>query len=194
MDAAHDAGVSDILIHAITDGRDTSPTGGADSLATVIAQTHGKAEIATIIGRYYAMDRDNRGERNKLAWDAIVLGRGEPISGTISAALSARYAAGQTDEFILPMIPSHRNEQRVRDGDVVLFFNFRADRARQLSLAFLKEDFSGFDREIWPRVHYVTLTEYDHTYGCPIVFPPQSFSGILAGSRQPRGAETASNR
>src|SRR3954451_3701593 len=115
VNAAHDAGVTNILIHAITDGRDTSPTGGADSLATVIAQTHGKAEVATVIGRYYAMDRDNRWERNKLAWDAIVLGRGELVMGAPAAALSARYATGETDEFLLPMILSHPNEQRVHD-------------------------------------------------------------------------------
>src|SRR3954451_9506271 len=83
---AHEAGVKDIAIHAITDGRDTSPTGGADYLATVSSQVQGKAEIATLIGRYFAMDRDKRWERNKLAWDAIVLGRGEQIEGPISAA------------------------------------------------------------------------------------------------------------
>src|SRR4051794_22774333 len=89
VNAAHNAGVSDILIHAITDGRDTSPTGGADYVATVTSQVHGKAEIATIIGRYFAMDRDKRWDRNKLAWDAIVLGRGEQIEAPISAAISA---------------------------------------------------------------------------------------------------------
>jgi 2,3-bisphosphoglycerate-independent phosphoglycerate mutase len=196
VQAAHEAGVQDILIHAITDGRDTSPTGGADYLAFVSAQTHGKAEIATIIGRYFAMDRDKRWERNKLAWDAICLGRGEPLEGALSAAVSARYAKGETDEFLQPIIPSHRNEQRVRDGDVVLFFNFRADRARQLSDAFLDPEFNCFEREFVPHVHYVTLTEYDQTYGVPMVFAPQSLSQILgevvshAGLKQLRIAET----
>src|SRR5439155_22258086 len=109
-------------IHAITDGRDTSPTGGADYLAALCAQVSGKAEIATVIGRYFAMDRDKRWERNKLAWDAIVLGRGEQAEGTLSRVLSARYEKGETDEFLQPVIHSHANEQRVRDEDTVLFF------------------------------------------------------------------------
>jgi 2,3-bisphosphoglycerate-independent phosphoglycerate mutase len=194
--AAHAAGVGDILIHAITDGRDTSPTGGKEYLATVAAKTAGKAQIATIIGRYFAMDRDKRWERNKLAWDAIVLGRGDQQEGDPAAAIARHYAAGETDEFLQPIILSHRNEQRIRDGDVILFFNFRADRARQLSLAFLHADFKGFDREVTPTVHYVTLTEYDQTYGCPVVFPPQSLANILgevvskAGLDQLRIAET----
>ena len=196
VNAAHDAGVRDILIHAITDGRDTSPTGGKDYLTKVAEGTAGKAQIATVIGRYFAMDRDKRWDRNKLAWDAIVLGRGEQREDAPGAAVATRYATGETDEFLKPMIFSHRNEQRIRDGDVVLFFNFRADRARQLSVAFLRDDFSGFDREVQPRVNYVTLTEYDKTYGCPIVFQQQSLAKILgevvsnAGLTQLRIAET----
>jgi 2,3-bisphosphoglycerate-independent phosphoglycerate mutase len=196
VDAAHEAGVNDILIHAITDGRDTSPTGGADYLATLAAAIYGKAELATVIGRYFAMDRDTRWERNKLAWDAIVLGRGDLTTENASAAVSAHYMRGETDEFMQPIILSHPMEQRVRDGDTLLFFNFRADRVRQLSLAFLRENFVDFDREVWPRVHFVTLTEYDHTYGVPVVFPPQSLSNLLgetvsaAGLKQLRIAET----
>ena len=194
---AKEAGVEDIMVHAITDGRDTSPTGGADYLATLSAglQPSG-AKIATVIGRYFAMDRDKRWERNKLAWDAIVLGRGEQSDLTPSAAISERYAKEETDEFLKPIILSHPNQQRINDGDVVLFFNFRADRARQLSVAFLNKDFSGFDREVTPAINYVTLTEYDRTYGCPIVFGPQSLSNILgevvsnAGLTQLRIAET----
>ncbi len=195
--AAHDAGVTDILVHAITDGRDTSPTGGADYLTTVqagLAPTN--AKIATVIGRYFAMDRDKRWERNKLAWDAIVLGRGEQCDGMPSAAISVSYGKGETDEFLQPLIFSHGNEQRIRDGDVIIFFNFRADRTRQLSEAFLRPAFNGFDREVMPAVHYVTLTEYDTTYGCPVGFHPQSLANILgevvsrAGLKQLRIAET----
>ena len=196
--AAKDAGVEDILVHAITDGRDTSPTGGADYLATVQAGlAPSGAKIATVIGRYFAMDRDKRWDRNKLAWDAIVLGRGPVSHDTPSAAVSAAYTKEpRGDEFLQPIIFSHANEQRVRDGDVVFWFNFRADRARQLSLAFLKPDFNGFDREIQPKVEYVTLTEYDETYGVPVVFGPQSLKNILgevvsgAGLKQLRIAET----
>jgi len=196
--AAHDAGVEDIMIHAITDGRDTSPTGGADYLATVASQVHPTgAKIATVIGRYYAMDRDKRWDRNKLAWDAIVLGRGAQSEMSPAAAVSEAYThEPRGDEFLQPIIFSHGNEQRVRDGDVILWFNFRADRARQLSMAFLQKDFNGFDREVTPAVEYVTLTEYDKTYGCPVVFAPQSLANILgevvsaAGRKQLRIAET----
>jgi 2,3-bisphosphoglycerate-independent phosphoglycerate mutase len=196
--AAKGAGVGDIMVHAITDGRDTSPTGGADYLARVQAGlAPSGARIATVIGRYFAMDRDQRWERNKLAWDAIVLGRGPVSDDTPSAAVSAAYMQEpRGDEFLQPIIFSHADEQRVRDGDVVLWFNFRADRARQLSRAFLERDFAGFEREVVPAVHYVTLTEYDETYGCPVVFGPQSLKNILgevvsaAGRRQLRIAET----
>ena len=179
--AAKEAGVDDMMIHAITDGRDTSPTGAADYLATVAAQaSRAGARIATVIGRYYAMDRDQRWERNKLAWDAIVFGRGAQSHEAPAAAVSEAYThEPRGDEFLEPIIFCNANEQRVRDDDVVMWFNFRADRARQLSLAFLKKDFAGFDREVTPAVYFVTLTEYDKTYGCPIVFKPQSLEDIL---------------
>ena len=196
--AAKEAGVDDIMIHAISDGRDTSPTGCADYLATVSAQTsRSGARIATVIGRYYAMDRDQRWDRNKLAWDAIVLGRGAQSDRAPAAAVAEAYThEPRGDEFLEPIIFSHANEQRVRDGDVIIWFNFRADRARQLSVAFLNKDFNGFDREVFPVVHYVTLTQYDKTYGCPVVFEPQSLANILgeivskAGRAQLRIAET----
>jgi 2,3-bisphosphoglycerate-independent phosphoglycerate mutase len=195
--AASHAGVKDILVHAITDGRDSSPNGGYGYLSEVEhGLTESGAKIATVIGRYFAMDRDKRWERNKLAWDAIVLGRGEIADVPPSLAVRKRYEKGETDEFLQPLIFNHADEQRIRDGDVILFFNFRADRARQLSMAFLQPEFSGFDREVAPRVHYVTLTQYDKTYGCPAVFKPQSLENILgevvsrAGKTQLRIAET----
>lgn len=196
--AAAAAGAQDILVHAITDGRDTSPTGGAGYLAKLAAAlVPSQAKIATVIGRYYAMDRDQRAERTKLAWDAIVLGRGQSCSSDPASAVASAYASDlRGDEFMPPLIFSHFEEQRIRDGDVVLFFNFRADRARQLSVAFLHRDFTGFDREFAPVTHYVTLTEYDATYDCPAVFQPQSLARILgqvvseAGLKQLRIAET----
>src|SRR6516165_7508310 len=190
-------GVKDILVHAITDGRDTSPTGGAEYLSTVEqAVKESGARIATVVGRYFAMDRDKRWNRTKLAWDAIVLGRGATPGTDAAEAIRARYSEQETDEFLKPIVLLYPNEPRVRDGDVVFFFNFRADRARQLSQAFLFQDFDGFDREVWPRVHYVTMTEYDRTYDCPIAFQPQTLENILgsvisaAGKRQLRIAET----
>lgn len=200
-DAAKAAGVTDIMVHAITDGRDTSPTGGAAYVAKLEADLKNSgAKIATVIGRYYAMDRDKRWERNKLAWDAIVLGRGEKHSDAPSAAIKAAYAAEKRgDEFLLPMIFSHADEQRIRDEDVILWFNFRADRARQLSDAFLKTGFEGFDREVHPRTAYYTLTEYDANYaelGAHVVFSTETLNNNLgqvlaaAGLKQLRAAET----
>lgn len=195
--AAHDAGVTDIAVHAITDGRDTSPTGGAASLDTVVSGlVPTGAKIFTVIGRYFAMDRDNRWDRNKLAWDAIVLGRGTFSNASPGDAIRAKYESGETDEFLQPLIFEASNQARVRDGDVVLFFNFRADRARQLSRAFLYPDFDGYDREVTPHIHFVTLTQYDKTYPCQSVFGPQTLDNILgevvsaAGKSQLRIAET----
>ncbi len=196
-DAANKAGVKDIFVHAITDGRDSSPTGGANFVAKSTAQlAQSGARIITVVGRYFAMDRDRRWDRTKRAWDAIVLGRGERCEDTPAAAVARHYLKGETDEFMPPLIFAQPNEQRIHDHDVVIFFNFRADRARQLSRAFLFQEFDGFDREVWPQVHYVTLTEYDVTYPCPVVFRPQSLKNILgdvvsaAGKKQLRIAET----
>src|SRR6266478_9434320 len=195
--AAREAGVMEIFVHAFTDGRDTSPTGGAGFFRTCEKELEKSgARIVTVIGRYFAMDRDRRWDRTKKAWDAIVLGRGEFCKSSPSAAVERQYSLGKTDEFMPPLIFSHPNEQRVRDGNSVLFFNFRADRARQLSQAFLLKDFDGFDREVWPQVHFVTLTQYDVTYSSPFIFAPEELKHILgeivsaAGKRQLRIAET----
>ena len=196
-EAARAAGVTDILVHAFTDGRDTSPTGGAGFLEACSAGlAKSGARIATVVGRYFAMDRDRRWERTKKAWDAIVLGRGENCATSPAAAVRAQYEAGVTDEFMPPLIFSDANQQRIREGDTVFFFNFRADRARQLSQAFLLEGFDGFEREAWPRVNYVTLTQYDATYPSPFIFAPEELRKILgevvsaAGKTQLRIAET----
>ena len=196
-DAACAAGVREIFVHAFTDGRDSSPTGGREYFAHCEnALRPSGAQIITVVGRYFAMDRDRRWDRTKKAWDAIVLGRGEICKESPPAALDRQYAAGKTDEFMPPLIFALADEQRVRDGDVVLFFNFRADRARQLSQAFLFQEFDGFDREVWPRVHFVSLTEYDVRYPSPFVFAPEELKNILgqlvsaAGKTQLRIAET----
>src|SRR3984957_8316092 len=178
--AAHQAGVEEIFIHAFTDGRDSSPTGGRQYLEACEKQleTSG-AKIITVVGRYFAMDRDRRWDRTKKAWDAIVLGRGDVCDSSPSEALERQYKLGKTDEFMPPLIFGLPNEQRVRDEDSVLFFNFRADRARQLSQAFLLKDFDGFDREVWPRVRFVSLTQYDATYQSPFIFAPEKLAHIL---------------
>ena len=195
--AAREAGVMDIFVHAFTDGRDTSPTGGAGFLRTCEKELKKSgAEIVTVVGRYFAMDRDRRWDRTKKAWDAIVLGRGEVCKSSPSAAVERQYSVRKTDEFMPPLIFSYANEQRVHDGDSVLFFNFRADRARQLSQAFLLKDFDGFDREVWPQVHFISLTQYDVRFPSPFIFPQQELRKILAevvsaaGKSQLRIAET----
>ncbi len=195
--SAREAGVTEIFVHAFTDGRDTSPTGGAAYLKTCEKELEKSGgRIVTVVGRYFGMDRDRRWDRTKKAWDAIVLGRGEICKSSPSAAVDQQYKNGKTDEFMPPLIFSNANEQRVRDSDVVLFFNFRADRARQLSQAFLLKDFDGFDREVWPQVEFVTLTQYDVTYSSPFIFAPEELADILgeivsaAGKRQLRIAET----
>jgi 2,3-bisphosphoglycerate-independent phosphoglycerate mutase len=191
------AGVSDIMVHAFTDGRDTSPTGGADFLATLNRDLQSSgARIVTVIGRYYAMDRDNRWDRTRLAWDAIMFGEGKFCEESLSAAVTQEYAHGKTDEFLPALIFAQPNKQKIRDGDVVFFFNFRADRARQLSQAFIFPEFEGFDRRVHPQIYYVTMTEYDETYGVPFALPGDSFAHILgevvsaAGKKQLRIAET----
>ncbi|MES2476703.1 MAG: 2,3-bisphosphoglycerate-independent phosphoglycerate mutase [Verrucomicrobiota bacterium] len=194
---AKKAGVNDIFIHAITDGRDTSPTGGQGYLSKVEDEAAKcGAHVATVVGRYFAMDRDKRWDRVKLAWDAIVLGKGEKRDVLASEAVADYYRLDKTDEFMPPMIFTAADTQRVRDGDVVLFFNFRADRARELSEAFLYPHFDGFDREATPKVHFVTLTQYDEKYGCPEIFSSQTLPMTLgetvaaAGKNQMRIAET----
>ena len=194
---AKEAGVSDIMIHAITDGRDTSPTGGEGYIAKVEDEAAKcGARIATVVGRYFAMDRDKRWDRVKLAWDAIVLGKGEKRDVLASEAIADYYRLDKTDEFMPAMVFTEADTQRVRDGDVILFFNFRSDRAREISEALMLPDFAGFERPVVPKTHYVTLTEYDKTFGCPIVFGPQTLemglgeTASAAGKTQMRIAET----
>jgi 2,3-bisphosphoglycerate-independent phosphoglycerate mutase len=196
-DAAKAAGVNEIFVHAFTDGRDASPTGGTEILRSCAQKLEASdAQIVTVVGRYFAMDRDRRWDRTKKAWDAIVLGRGEVCANSPAAAIERQYAAGKTDEFMPPLIFAHPNEQRIRDDDTVLFFNFRADRARQLCQAFLFPDFDGFDREVRPQTHFLTLTQYDVTYPSPFIFAPEALVHILgevvsaAGKAQLRIAET----
>ena len=195
--AAKAAGVNEIFVHAFTDGRDSSPTGGAECLKICSEQLQKSgAQIITVVGRYFAMDRDRRWDRTKKAWDAIVLGRGEICKSSPSETLDRQYKADKTDEFMPPLTFGCANEQRIRDGDAVLFFNFRADRARQLSQAFLLKEFDDFDRESWPQVHFVSLTQYDVRYRSPFIFPPEKLPHILgevvsaAGKSQLRIAET----
>lgn len=195
---AQAAGVENILVHAITDGRDTSPKAGAGFLSEVedrLAEYN--ARIATVVGRYYAMDRDNRWERVKVAWDAIVNGIGSKKNVLASEAVAECYAKdNKTDEFLMPMVFCEANTRRVRDEDVVLFFNFRSDRGRELSQPFLISNFRKFKTGGRPKTHYYTMTEYDKTFECGVIFGPTNLKNVLgpvvsqAGKSQLRIAET----
>jgi 2,3-bisphosphoglycerate-independent phosphoglycerate mutase len=192
VELARREGVEDVVIHAFTDGRDTPPTSGASSLAEVDGWPGSR--IATVTGRYYAMDRDRRWDRTKLAWDAVVHGRAEHRADTGEAAVRAAYEREETDEFIEPTIVGE--DRRVRDGDSVVFFNFRPDRARQLTRALGEPDFDEFDRSEAPSVRLATLTEYQEDWSYPIAFPPArpevTLASLLAeqGIRQLHVAET----
>jgi len=174
-----------VFIHVITDGRDTSPTGGVrylGQLQAVLDKT-GTGRVASISGRYYSMDRDKRWERIKLGYDAIVQGVAEQTTTAPIQALQAAYEAGVTDEFVKPIVvvdAYQRPVGPVRNGDSIVFYNYRADRARQLTRAIALDDFDGFPRPDRRRVHYTTMTVYDRTFNLPVVFTPQTFSGNLA--------------
>ena len=174
-----------VFVQAITDGRDTSPTGGIrylKQLSDVMAH-FATGQIATVVGRYYAMDRDKRWERTKQAYDAMVPGLAPTMSASPLDAVQASYSDGVTDEFIKPIVAVDADGSAIgpiRDGDSMVVFNFRADRARQITRALALDDFDGFDRPNRPHVHCTTMTVYDRTFALPVVFEPQTFSGNLA--------------
>jgi 2,3-bisphosphoglycerate-independent phosphoglycerate mutase len=184
VDLAKRRGVSRVFVHAITDGRDTSPTGGRSYVADLEAHLKavGVGRIASVSGRYYAMDRDKRWERTKPAFDAIVHGAG-PTAPSAGAVIGESYGGNVTDEFIIPRVIVGSDGEPVgpvRSGDSVIYFNFRADRMRQLVPAMNSPTFEGFDRGAWPSVSSTTMTEYAQSYAFPIVFPPEPASGYLA--------------
>ena len=184
IDAAKAAGVADLVVHAFTDGRDTSPTSGADVLARVQTHMdeHGLGRIATICGRYYAMDRDHRWERTSAAFDAIVHGKGHRAD-TPQSAVTSSYERGRTDEFIGPLVlpDSTGAVTRMSPRDAVIFFNFRSDRGRQLTEALSVADFSGFDRGDFQRPStFVTMTTYEATLPVEVAFPPHDVEQPLA--------------
>jgi 2,3-bisphosphoglycerate-independent phosphoglycerate mutase len=180
LELAQRAQVQDVVLHAFTDGRDTHPDSGAGYLAEVegwMGETAGR--VATVSGRYFAMDRDNRWDRTKRAWDAIVRGRAEPPPASSGEqAVRAAYGREETDEFIQPTLVAE--EGRIRSGDRVIFFNFRPDRARQLTRALGEDDFAEFDRGERPEVHLTTLTEYQEDWDYPVAFPPERPAATIA--------------
>ncbi|MHC1788944.1 2,3-bisphosphoglycerate-independent phosphoglycerate mutase [Solidesulfovibrio sp.] len=173
-------GQRDICIHALLDGRDTPPRSGAGYVADLDASLAeiGAGRIASVIGRFYAMDRDNRWERVAAAYAALTEGAGESFADPV-AAVNAAYAAGQTDEFVTPRLLAG-GEGVIRDGDAVFFFNFRADRAREITRALTAADFDGFPRERVVKLSgFATMTEYDGSFGLPAAFAPVAVTDVL---------------
>ena len=173
-----------VFVQGFTDGRDTSPAGGAGFFGELdqVMNKAGTGRIASVGGRYYGMDRDNRWERTTKAYDSIVSGRA-PHSRSAVEYIRKSYEAGVSDEFIVPGTIVDANDQPIgpiRDGDSVIFFNFRSDRARQLTRALAFDEFDGFERNPHPTVHMTTMTQYDRTFTFPVAFPPQSLSGSFA--------------
>lgn len=202
VELARRRGVARVAIHAFTDGRDTAPDGGRGYLAWLeraIADLGSPARIRTVIGRYYAMDRDRRWERTRLAWDAMVHGITEHRAADADAAIAAAYARGETDEFVAPTIVAGADEEaaRIEDGDGVLMFNFRADRARQMAHAFLGgPDAVGFERGPVPAVRFASLMQVDATLDAPFalalpeIVEPLAEVVAGAGLTQHHAAET----
>ena len=190
--------ISEVYVHAFLDGRDTAPSSAnlfIDQLEAKMVEI-GVGKIATVIGRYYAMDRDKRWERTEQAYAALVYREGFH-SPTAHQAVEAAYARGETDEFVKPTVIASCPACGIKAGDGIIFFNFRPDRARQLTRAFIFPNFADFPRRngFFP-VHYASLTQYDETFDAPVAYPPQYLKDTLgeifsrAGYRQLRIAET----
>ena len=193
-----------VNVHAFTDGRDTSPTGGVDYVRQfqATADEIGIGRIASIVGRYYAMDRDNRWERTERAYRLLTEGTGETFDDPVEA-LEASYADDVTDEFVEPrrIRVDHEdafgeNGTRIEEGDAVIFTNFRSDRARQLTRAFTEADFEGFERDLLEDLAFVTMSPYDDDFDVPVAFDKLNLEDTLGevisrrGGRQLRVAET----
>ena len=201
LELARREGVARVYIHAFMDGRDTPPKSGLGYMAELEKRLRetGHGQVATVSGRYYAMDRDKRWDRVALAYAAIVRGDGYRASSGVEA-MESSYAHGETDEFVKPTVIVSSDGKPVgpvRDGDAILFFNFRADRAREITRAFTQPDFKEFDRVVVPRLSaYVCMTEYDKTFGLPVAYAPEALTEIFpeivshAGLKQLRCAET----
>ncbi len=194
---AKEYGLTDVNVHALLDGRDVPPSSGKDYVAELAAKMAeiGTGRVATVMGRYYAMDRDNRWERVEKAYNAMVLREGEQFDCPVCAVQSS-YDAGVTDEFVVPCVVEGGSP--VKSGDSVIFFNFRPDRAREITRTFVDPDFKGFERKngFFP-LTYICMTQYDATMpNVEIAFKPQSLKDTMGeyisslGMKQLRIAET----
>ena len=197
LEMAKHLGAKNVYLHCITDGRDTDPHSGKGFLADLQAKLDelGIGKIASVSGRYYAMDRDNNWDREEKAYAAFVYGEGNHAANA-QEAIEASYADDKTDEFVLPCVTCEGG--RVQDGDTVIFMNFRPDRARQMTRIFCDDAFTGFERRgSRKQVHYVCMAEYDATMpNCEVAYPPVELKNVLGqylaenGKTQLRIAET----
>lgn len=199
LEFAKKEGLQKVYVHAFMDGRDVPPSSGKDFIvkAEEMMKEVGVGQIATVSGRYYAMDRDNRWERVQLAYNAIVLGEGEKASSAVEA-IENSYHDEKTDEFVIPCVIEEDGHPTatIKNGDSVVFFNFRPDRARELTRAINDKEFAGFKRETL-NLTFVTMTQYDKTLeGVNVAFKPQTLVNTLGeyvsskGLKQLRIAET----
>ncbi|WP_318240501.1 2,3-bisphosphoglycerate-independent phosphoglycerate mutase [Luteimonas colneyensis] len=196
LELAKREGVARVAVHAFTDGRDMPPRSAAPSLRALqdACAAAGNAHVASVSGRYFAMDRDRRWERVRRAWDAIVDAQSPHRAADALAALDAAYARDENDEFVAPTVIDGATP--VADGDAVVFMNFRADRARQLAAAFVAPGFDGFDARRPALARFTCLTEYDASLPAPLAFAPDDLRNTLGevlgagGLTQLRIAET----
>jgi 2,3-bisphosphoglycerate-independent phosphoglycerate mutase len=191
LEMARARGAGEVYVHAFLDGRDVPPQSGLGYVGRLeaVLKELGVGHIATVMGRYYAMDRDNRWDRVEKAWRAMVLGEGAAAESA-EVAVRSSYSAGVTDEFVVPAVVVRAPLQ---DGDAVVFFNFRPDRAREITRAFTDVTFEGFDRPVRPNLRFVCLTEYDPTIPAPVAFSQTSSrSRVYASctSQKPRNTPT----
>ena len=194
-------GVEKLYLHAFLDGRDTPPQSAAPSIRAMEEKFAAlkRGRFASVIGRHYAMDRDHRWPRIQAAYDLVTLGKGEYAAPSAGAALEMAYARGETDEFVkaTAVAPPGEEPARIRDGDVLIFMNFRSDRARQITRPFIEKDFAAFKRRASPKLGaFVSLTEYNSEFHVPVAFPAERLRNVMGaylaslGLHQLRVAET----
>lgn len=182
IDFAKQQGLEKVYVHAFLDGRDTPPR----SADTYLEQLENKLKqenlppIASIIGRYYAMDRDQRWDRVEKAYDCLLLGEGEAFSSAENAIQHSYNVADKGDEFVMPSVTNEDKASRMQDNDAIIFINYRPDRAREITRAINAADFKGFERKkVLQNIYFVSMTEYDETFGLPVAFPPRSLTNLL---------------